>query len=176
MGNELAVILGNLTSVVSGAIAPITYISYAVGLVFLGLGIMSLRSFGDGNGQGRRGKSIASIFIGVMLLSLTGTYDALSVTLFGHETQMLSSIPSGSGPLSSYITFAITLVVVVGYYCVVKGLIKIKATGEGREEQFWSGCTHIFGGIVCCNIVSFSKMVGSAAGGIVGDVVNKIFS
>lgn len=174
--NELAVILTNLTGAIGGAIEPIRAIGYLLGLCFLGFGLMNLRRVHDGPQGGGGGKATASIVIGVLMLSLTGTIDTLSVLLFGHETQMLSAAANtGSDVLGAYMRFAITLVVVVGFYCVIKGLIKLRHTGDGREDQWWSGWTHIVGGIVCCNISSFAHALGSAAGGVVQDVVNKLF-
>lgn len=176
MGNELSVILNNLVGVVGGAIVPITYISYVVGMVLLGAGIMSLRRYGDDRGGGAGAKPFLTIVIGVTLLSIGTAVAMFSESVFGSGTKdLLSQVPSGSGVIDGYIRFAVTLVIVVGFYCVIKGLLKLKNTGEGRDDQFWSGCTHIAGGLICCNIVTFAKMVGSAAGGVVQELVTKLF-
>lgn len=176
MGNELSKVLSNLVGVVGGAIVPITYISYVVGIIFLGYGIMSLRRYGDDRGPGVGPKPFLTMVVGVMLLSIGTTVATLSESVFGSGTRdLLSQVPSGSGVLDGYIRFAVTLVIVVGFYCVIKGLIKLKNTGEGRDDQFWSGVTHIGGGLVCCNIVTFSKMIGNAAGGVVQELITKLF-
>jgi len=173
--NELAVVLGNLQGSIGGFIDPIKYISYMLGFILLGIGIMHLRRLNDGPQGNSGGRAVATIAVGVILLSIPGFADAMSYTLFGHKTEFLSAVPSGGGdPVGAYISFAVTVVVIVGFYCVVKGLVKLRATGDGREDQWWSGCTHIVGGIICCNIVSFMKIIGSAAGGTIQDVVNKL--
>lgn len=175
MGNELAVILGNLVGVVGGAIVPITWISYVIGLVLLGTGIMALRRYGDDR-QGAGAKPFMTIIVGVTLLSIGTAVSTMSESIFGSGTKdLLSQVPSGGGVLDGYIRFAVTLVIVVGFYCVIKGLLKLKNSGEGRDDQFWSGCTHIGGGLICCNIVTFAKMIGSAAGGVVQELVSKLF-
>lgn len=173
MGDALAEILGNLITSLDAAITPLTIVAWLVGFVFLGLGVIGMKRAGD-HGQGC-GRYLCSIVIGLFLMAITGALNALSESIFGHETQMLSSVPSASGPVGSYVAFGITLVVVVGYYCVIKGFVKLKATGDGKDDQFWSGLTHILGGLVCCNIVSFARILGASAGGVVQDVVNKLF-
>lgn len=176
MGNELSQILNNLVGVVGGLITPITYLTYVAGICLLGAGILSLRRYGESHGSPVGPKPFMTIVIGVMLLGIGTTVATLSETVFGSGTKdLLSQVPSGGGVLDGYIRFAVTLVIVVGFYSVIKGLIKLKNTGDGRDDQLWSGFTHIGGGLICCNIVVFSKMVGDAAGGVVQELVTKLF-
>ncbi len=171
--NELAVVLGNLTGQIGAAADPLFIIAIVIGVAFLGIG---LHGIAKGNERGDAGRGFVCLCIGVFLVSFKSVLDMFSESLFGHQAELLSGVPhKGGNSIDVYITFATTLVVIVGIYSVIKGLVKLKQAGDGKSDSFWSGAVHILGGIICCNIDSFAHMVGDSAQGVILDLVNKLF-
>jgi len=171
--NELAVILSNLTKQVAAAQTPLIVVAIAIGAAFLLIGLYGVAK---GQARGEGGRGFICVVIGILLISFPSVLNMFSESLFGHEAELLSSVPNkGGNSIDVYVTFAVTLVVIVGIYCVIKGLIKLKQSGDGKADAFWSGMTHIFGGIICCNISSFAKIIGQSTQGVVQDLINKLF-
>ncbi len=92
--------------------------------------------------------------------------DALSRTLF--ETSVpegLASLPAqGAGGLEAMVSLAVTLIMLVGAWQVIKGGILLREAAEGGRS-FWRAVTHITGGVLCLNIRAFVLALGSTLGG-----------
>lgn len=118
---------------------------------------------------------LAGLVVGAMLTSFTGVLDALTMTIFQESApEDLATVQAASaGGLENMVVLALTIVMVVGLYQVLKGLIMLKQSAEGAHT-FWSAATHITGGILCLNIRSFMLALGATLGGSVEEVVSAL--
>lgn len=174
MQDELGEILENLTQVLSGLDSHLYTIAGVLGFFITGHGIWHLKN----HAKGETGRALLSMGIGIMLFSMPSFVNSISLSLFEQEASLTSQLGglSSHGILEPYIRFAITIVVLLGLASLIKGLLRLRSTALGNESGLWSGLTHILGGIVCMNIVTFARIFGASAGGIVNDVIQKLFS
>ena len=144
-------------------------VSILAGLVFLGAALVSLKSSGEERKSPLPG--LGALLVAGLLLSFTTVLDAFTMSLFRTSAPAdLASVSVGSaGGFEPMIRLAVTIVMVVGAYQVVKGLIMLKESAS-RTHVFWPAMTHIVGGILCLNIRTFVLALGSTMGGSVEEV------
>lgn len=127
--------------------------------------------------QDRRpvGPALAGLVVGCLLASFTAVVDALTMSLFASSAPHdLSTVQTGSAAgLEEMVGLALTIVMVVGAYQVVRGLVMLKEAAEGARV-FWPAVTHIVGGILCLNIRTFLLALGTTFGGSLAEVLNTL--
>ena len=118
---------------------------------------------------------LAALIIGALLASFTTVVDALTMSVFATSAPHdMSSVSVGSaGGLEPMVRLAVTIVMLVGAYQVVKGFIMLKEAAFGARN-FWSATTHILGGVLCLNIRTFMLVLGSTVGGTLEDSIRTL--
>ena len=173
--DALASMLTNLSSALQGLEQTFLLLAAVVGLWLIGRGLLQLRS--TPTSPGRPIVGLSTLFVGMLLFSLKALLDAASRTLFEQEAALNSqlNLTQGTGIIEPYVQFAVTIVVLLGIYSVLKGLLYLQRS-SAQEQYVWSALSHLGGGIICINIITFAKIVGNSAGGVLQDLINKLFS
>ncbi len=138
--------------------------SVLAGFALMGLALAGLKRAGDEHRAAL--PQLAVFLVGALLASLTSVVDALTLSVFAQSAPTdMSSVSVGSlGGLEPMIRLAVTIVMLVGAYQVVKGLVLLKEAALGART-FWPATTHILGGVLCLNIRTFMLALGSTVGG-----------
>ncbi|MCR4666943.1 MAG: hypothetical protein K5657_06580 [Desulfovibrio sp.] len=171
MAQALESILENLAAVLGGLDQTVYTVSAVIGVAFVGRALFLMK-----HGE-RTGIALTTLALGVMLFSLKSLISAASLSLFEEEAGLLSQLAGirNQGLLSPYIHFAVTIVVLVGILSILRGILKLHASATGHGESFWQGLTHLFAGILCVNIVTFARLFGQSAGGVVAELIEALF-
>ncbi len=129
----------------------------------------------NGGGHSTKGKGVAEIMGGTVLLNVISLLDVFSQSIFAKasETGLSYSAPGGDDPMSLYITFAIYIVMLVGFCGVIYGGMML-AKGDSNQHGLPKVFTHIVGGTLAINIVKLLHVLGSSMGPSVESAVNKI--
>jgi hypothetical protein len=123
--------------------------------------------------QGGGKKIFIGCVAGVMLFNIMSLLDMLSLSLFAKasETGLSYDPPNAADPSGLYVKFAIYVVMLVGLAGVIHGCVLLKRSAEdGRQTG--PALTHLVGGTMAVNIVSFLHMLGDSMGTSVSSVVN----
>ncbi|MDR1165836.1 MAG: hypothetical protein LBO66_08220 [Deltaproteobacteria bacterium] len=165
--NILANILPSLANWWTAIVAILTLAGFAL---FLS-GLLKLANQG-------RGISFGSIFLtllaGILLINLPAFLDSLALSLFGEGSVQSLSYKAPDHPARFYIQFAVYLVALVGLVGIGRGLILLKNSPE-RPGLMGRALVHIFGGILCVNLVTTLKFMAQSLGGDAMDIVLSIF-
>jgi hypothetical protein len=152
----------------------IKIIANMMGFILIMIGIGAF--IGNGRHQGVNAKGpIYALASGTLLLNITSTLDlfASSVLDKESETGLGYTAPGGDDPTALYITFAVYIVMLVGFYGVVYGCILLKRSADDGR-QLTSSITHLVGGTMAVNIVVFMKMLAASMGPSVESAVSKL--
>ena len=147
--------------------------SVLAGFAIMGLSLAGLKRAGE------RPKpalpQLAAFLVGALLASITSVVDALTMSIFAQSAPTdMSSVSVGSvGGLEPMVRLAITIVMLVGAYQVVKGLVMLKEAAFGART-FWPATTHILGGVLCLNINTFMLTLGATVGGTLDSTVRAL--
>jgi hypothetical protein len=132
-----------------------------VGLWLTVSGLMALSS----KSQGGRGRALAALASGALLVNLPELIDALSQTLFSADSlsPLAYSAPKGhsAGSLVKVSVLAIGLIGLIG---VARGAYLLRlspAEGGGLPRAL----VHMIGGVVCVNLTEFLRLLAAALGG-----------
>ena len=169
MESDLLAACARLASELQHFYPLIRTVSILAGFVFLGAALVQLKASGEERRSSWPG--LCALLVAGLMLSLTTVMDALTMSLFRTSAPAdLASVSVGSaGGLEPMIRLAVTIVMVVGAYQIVKGLVMLRESAS-RAHVFWSAITHIVGGILCLNIRTFVLALGSTMGGSVEEV------
>ena len=147
--------------------------SVLAGFCVLGLALLGLRRASEE----RRSvlPYLAALMIGGMLVSFTSVLDALTMSVFAESAPSgLSSVTVGSaGGLEAMVELAVIVVMLVGAYQIVKGLVMLKEAAFGGRN-FWPAATHILGGVICFNIRTFMLVLGNTVGGTLDETIRAL--
>ncbi|MDR2459961.1 MAG: hypothetical protein LBE38_04135 [Deltaproteobacteria bacterium] len=164
-------ILSNVLPHLSGWWNAIVVIFYLLGL---SLFLFSLARLAATDGRKRPwGELILTLGAGVLLINTPQLLDALASSLFGHSSVKSLSYTPPEHPARVYVQFAFHLIALVGLIGVGRGIILLKDFTI-RPGQLGRALTHIFGGILCINLLSTLKMLARTMGGDVESFVTKI--
>ncbi|MCR5562137.1 MAG: hypothetical protein K6F46_02020 [Desulfovibrio sp.] len=174
--DALADVLANF----SEALLPLnehllTFASVA-GFVLVGGGLLHLartRGLSTGTGQ-----ALCSILIGFLLFGLKALIIQASTSLFTEEACLTSQLALlHNEPLfKPYIRFAVLTVILLGLISIIRGLCKLREASLGIPRSLASAITHLLAGLICVNIVTFAKIFGATAGGMVEEIIKTLFS
>lgn len=142
-----------------------------MGFAFVGVSLFALRH----RAEDKRpvGGALTGVLVGAMLLSFKGIVDMVSVSMFNASAPSSLSVSVGGGDMEPMIRLAVIIVMMVGLFQVIKGLVLLKHSAEGNPK-FWSAITHIFGGVLCVNIKTFMTMLGNTIGGPLQSTIVKL--
>ncbi|MDR1870717.1 MAG: hypothetical protein LBS60_02115 [Deltaproteobacteria bacterium] len=112
--------------------------------------------------------------VGALFINLPSFLDTMSQTLLGqNSTQTLSYMPPASNA-QSYVQFAVFLAAIAGLIGLGRGLWLLKDATK-NQGSLARGLVHIFGGVICVNLVETIRLVAGALGGDLPEAVKAIF-
>ncbi len=174
--DALADVLNNLTEALLPLDGHLLTFAAVIGFVLVGTGLLRLaRSRGLSTGTGA---AIIQIVLGFPLFGCKAFIAAASVTLFEEEASLSSQLGllQRTDLFRPYIRFAVTCVILLGIVSIIRGLLRLRDASLGASQGVALGLTHLLAGLVCVNIVTFARIFAATAGGIVEQIITKIFS
>ena len=175
-GNELVRALGALGEDLGPYWDLAFLVAYIIGLCGVIAGFFIIWQSSGQHGGGHLGAGLAAVIVGVLLLGLESILDAGSQTLFQEDApKNLSAVNFGSSADAAFLTFAVRVTMLVGLCGIIKGLTMFKHIGEGSGGSKYNAATFFFAGIICINIVTFTKAFGNTVGGVLQDVITRLF-
>jgi hypothetical protein len=149
--------------------------AYAVGgFLILLSGIHALKCGERGAGGKHSFYGIALTFCaGILLLNFPEWMNTLARTLFNSGSEQSLSYSAPSHPGSSYVTFAVKFVRLIGAIGIIRGCVLLRDSAS-QSPQFFRAVTHFIGGILCVNVVQFINILASTAGGDMQSTVAQI--
>jgi hypothetical protein len=133
----------------------------------------SITSLAAKNGRRSTGRIILALVSAILLVNIGGLLDALSATLLGGESVHSLSYQAPDHPARYYIQFAIYLVALIGLIGIGRGIIILKDC-QDQPGRLTAALAHIFGGILCVNLVATLKIMGRSMGREVLELITSI--
>ena len=124
-------------------------------------------------GQRFLGRFVFTLICAVLLINSGGLLDALAGALFGTGSVKSLSYQAPGHPAGDYIQFAVHLVALIGLIGVGRGVLMLKDL-DRQPGRLGGALAHIFGGIICVNLVSFLKALGGSMGSGVLELITAI--
>jgi hypothetical protein len=153
--------LANLASHLEAWWTPIISLAALIGLWLTATGLIALSS----KSQGGRGRALAALASGALLVNLPELMDALSQTLLSNDSlSPLSYAAPKSHSASSLVKAAVLAIGLVGLIGVARGAYLLRlapAEGGGLPRAL----VHMAGGVVCVNLPEFLRILAAALGG-----------
>jgi hypothetical protein len=112
--------------------------------------------------------------VGVLFLNVPSFLDALSQTFLGQNSIQALSYQPPATEAQTYVQFAVFLTAIVGLIGLGRGLWLLKDSAQS-QGFLARGLVHIFGGIVCVNLVETIRLIAQALGGGLPETVRAIF-
>lgn len=146
---------------------------YLLGVVFMVMGINSLR---EANEHGQRGQGswksgFVTMLVGTVLINIPEAVTTILTTVYQ------STLMNGDSPLaysggsldgnSKLVMGAIVkFIQFVGFLAFVRGWLILKAVGDGggQDASMGKAITHIFGGTMAINIVATTNIISDTFG------------
>lgn len=156
-----------------------TVLAALLGLAFCVIGVIAAANtrslFRRRLQDGAIGFGLASFFTGIALLNLGQVLDAVSLSLFDQSSlrDLSYQPPNAQTPTGIYVQFTVLLIMLVGLFAVIRGLVLLRASSRGAAS-FWSGVTHLVGGVLAINIVRFGDAVARSMGTAVADLFQRV--
>jgi hypothetical protein len=95
------------------------------------------------------------------------------MTVFNQTSEQTLSYSPPSSPGSVYIQFAVYGIATVGVIGIARGICLLRDT-PNQAMNFSRAITHLFGGILAVNLVTFLRGIGATVGGDVQSYIAKI--
>lgn len=172
--NDLLEACGNLANALQPWYGLIHISCIVLGIAVMGLSLLSIhRRVEDRRGPGA---AVGGVFVGALMLSFTSFVDMVSQSMFNHDAPhslRTTDITVAGGELEPMIRLAVIVVMLVGMFQVVKGLVMLKQNAEGAA-RFWPAVTHILGGVLCINIKTFMLALGNTIGGPLEETIKRL--
>jgi hypothetical protein len=145
-------------------------LAYLVGLVFA---VISAVQAVNQKNRFNRTTAVWSFLAAVLLLNLPTLMDSLAMTVFNQSSEQALSYTPPASPGSVYIQFAVYCIATVGIIGIVRGISLLRDT-PNQSMNLSRGITHLFGGIIAVNLVTFLRGIGATLGGDVQTYIAKI--
>ena len=147
------------------------YIHVIFVLIGFVLVVMAFVKYPNDRQHGSVSKVLATLIAGVCLINSGAFLDALAYSLFNQPSigGLTYTAPS-SNPASTYVTFSVYVVAIVGLIGVGRGILLLRAAAF-EPHQVSRGLIHLFGGILCVNIVEVLRVLGATLGSDVSSLV-----
>lgn len=166
MENYVANVIPHLQS--WWAVVVILIYLFGVGFAFLSL-FQAVRHKNKFN----RAPALYSFVAAVLLLNLPTFLDSLAMTIFNASSEQGLSYSPPDSPGSIYIEFAVYAIMLIGLIGIARGICLIKDT-PNQSSSFPKAITHVIGGILAINIVTFLQGIGATIGGDVQTYIASI--
>ncbi|MBR4742319.1 MAG: hypothetical protein IK079_05425 [Desulfovibrio sp.] len=166
--DDFSQILINLNTALLSVDQTLYTVASITGFVLIGASLLSLA-----NPHGTKTRHLLTLILGCLLFSCKTFVNVLSLTLFEQEARLAQD--SSASLLAPYVHFAVTVFFLLGIVSIIKGLLRLRQLNSGEENAIWSGLTHLFAGVLCVNIQTFAHVFGRTAGGIVQNIIEKLF-
>ena len=154
-------ILSSLAPHLAAWWTPITLIAAAAGLWLSISGLMALAS----ERPGSKGRALAALVSGVLLLNLPDLMDALRQTLLSADSASPLSYAAPMGhPAGSLVRVVVLAIGLVGLVGVARGvyLLRLSPSEGGGVPR---ALVHLAGGILCVNLTEFLRLLAASLGG-----------
>lgn len=116
---------------------------------------------------------VVTILIGALLVSLQSILNSVTLSTFGQDSRSTLDYSAGGDPFGIFVTVGVKIVILVGLYGALKGMLLLRASGED-PRQFWRGVTHLGGGVAAINIDLLAHALGQSLGGGLDSVITRI--
>lgn len=157
--------ISKLITVIGDWWQPLQDIVILSGIVLVAIGLFSARKAGK---QGTSVKlAVFEVIAGILLASIPAWMDTLSQTAFqqnGPSAITTASASSSTGDYHIIVTFGFDVLMLVGLYGIVTGILLLRDSAEDRSK-FRPFLTHTIGGIVALNMETFLITIGNTVGG-----------
>jgi hypothetical protein len=147
----------------------IIVIIYVLGLI---TAFRALYVTADNKNRVSKRSTLLAITAAVLLLNMPSFMDSLSMTLFNQSSEQSLSYSPPSSPASVYIQFAVYAIMTIGLIGIARGICLLAE--EQQSRSIARAITHIVGGIIAANIVTFLRGIGATVGGDVQSYIAKI--
>lgn len=114
---------------------------------------------------------LSSIIIGAMFVYFGMSFETIQTSIFTASTTGGGNILMPGVGNSGFQRFGqqgvnavLVFMKLVGIVAFMRGLLQLKAAGEGKDGMVGRALTHIAGGAIAFNGLTFAKMVGSTFG------------
>jgi len=158
-------IIGGVRGFVLGFAALLGLLAFTGGLIAINKQANNTHNMQKGGGYGT---PFIAIVVGVCLMNLWMTIDAVSFTAFGNE---FSWVQKGVGTTASqYKTGQLTVLAaamwlqVIGIFMVMHGLSLYSKVGESQEATIGKASAHFIGGVLLSNILITTNIITSFTG------------
>ena len=146
-------------------------------MIFSAIALIKTNNTGSQHQKGPVAAVVGAI-IGVCLLNIRGFVDAVSVSVFAEPAVMdmtsYTSQMTSDDPLTTYIWFAVAVIMLIGVAGIIHGLIQWNRS-VNNPQAFWPGTVEIIGGVIAVNFVTFAEMLAESAGGSSTDFMRLFF-
>lgn len=177
--SDITTMLTNIMTFISAWYPTISLIASFVGIVFVIKAVMFLAP--GRSGKAEVGKTTALFLVGIFLFNVETFLSSVSHTVFGNDgfanggstTEVMTyagTAASASASSHLYIQTGITIVMVVGFVGLIRGLIMLTKLQE-NPNQFGHAMTHIIGGTLAVNFQTFISSLAKSIGGQVQTVI-----
>ena len=119
------------------------------------------------------GRQILALICAAFLINSHGFLDVLASTLFGGSSVTSLSYRAPAHPARQYIQFAVYLTALVGLIGIGRGILILKDY-DREPGRLGTALAHIFGGILCVNLVTTLKVIGRSMGREVLDLITAV--
>lgn len=168
-------VLSHMVQNIQPAWHAIHIVAYVLGVCLMLVAVSALIKHGHNNQEHRHLKKMFLAWVaGSCLLSLGAIMNVLSETFYQDTAR--SSIhysPPSNNPDHTFILFAVTVVIVLGLYALIKGFVQLSSSAED-SRLFWPAISHIIGGIFCVNIVQTLHVIGHSLGPNIAHLTNAL--
>lgn len=143
-------------------------LSYVIGLSFMVMGVMKLKSYGQQtvmmSTHASMGPALASFIVGTGLLFLPALLDIMTVSLWGYGIDTIEG-PDQSASFSDIMVPIVQLIQVFGLIAFIRGWIILSKLGSQSQPGTLSkGLMHILGGVLGINIMGTIEILGRTLG------------
>jgi hypothetical protein len=163
-------LIENLIPHLSGWFGTIKVILVLCGFILF---LFTLMSFSKKTERRLTGRSVMALIASMFLINIGAFLDIVSRTLLGDASIKSLSYQAPEHPAKHYIQFAIYLAAIVGLIAIGRGVLMLKDF-DSQKGSLSIALTHIFGGILCVNLVSTLKIMGRSLGRDVLDLITAI--
>lgn len=145
-------------------------LAYLVGIGFVMMSVVQAVSHKN---RFNRAPAVWSFLAAVLLLNLPTLMDSLSMTLFNASSEQTLSYTPPSSEGSVYIQFAVYAIMTIGMIGIARGVCLLRDT-PNQSANFSRAITHMVGGIIAINLVTFLRGIAVTIGEDVQSYVAKI--
>lgn len=171
MSGTLSSMLAGIAGSLPGLQSFLMILVYFVGLGMVGAGLYRFAVARDGVATDAfsAAAALGMVLAGSALVAFDAVIPAVSATLFaaaGATSPMLAYTTVGGSLTDEIYQVAVDVIQLLGLASVARGIYLLGHAmgGDPRENAFWRGVTHVFGGALAINIIQFAQVLSNTLG------------